>query len=142
MAKKRLIQLEDLYPRGAHYARAVRVDDTIYVSGTIGRNEQGEFVGVDDVERQTDQTFQNLRRVLQAAGATFDDVVKVNTYALSPDHRQLINAVRDRYLKEHSYTSTFIVPKALAYPELLVEIEVVAVLSNQGGRRRGKGSRK
>ncbi len=130
MGQKRVIHPEDMYvPAG--YARAVQAGNTIYISGHIARNDQGEVVGIGDVERQAVQVFENIGRVLRAGGATFDDVVKINIYAMSADYRLTILAVRDRYLERQTFASTYIVPQALASPELLVEIEAIAVVDER-----------
>ncbi len=133
MHHKRIIHPEDMYP-AAGYARAVQVGDTLYIAGHVARNDQGEVVGVGDVERQAEQVFRNLGRVLQAAGASFDDVVKMNIYALRPEYRLPILGVRDRYLQPRTFVSTFVVVQALASPEILVEIEAVAVVAEEASR--------
>ncbi len=127
MGKKRIIHPEDMYP-AAGYARAVQAGNTIYISGHIPRDDKGQTVAPGDVERQAAQVFDNIGRVLKAAGATFDDIVKINIYALKAEYRVPILAVRDRYLKRQTFASTYIVPQALASPDLLLEIEAVAVV--------------
>lgn len=108
--------------------RVGRAGNTIYIAGHIARNDQNEVVGVGDVERQAEQVFQNIGRVLEAAGASFDDIVKINIYGMKAEYRLPILAVRDRFLKPQTYASTYIVPQALASPDLLLEIEAVAVV--------------
>jgi 2-iminobutanoate/2-iminopropanoate deaminase len=127
MGRKTIIHPDDMYP-AAGYARAVRAGNTIYIAGHIPRNDRGEVVGIGDVERQAVQVFENIGRVLRAGGATFDDIVKINIYAMSPDYRLTILAVRDRYLKQKTFASTYVVPQALGSPDLLLEIEAVAVV--------------
>jgi enamine deaminase RidA (YjgF/YER057c/UK114 family) len=127
MGRKRVIHPENMYP-AAGYARAVQAGNTIYISGHIPRDETGRTVAPGDIERQAIQVFENIGRVLRAAGATFADVVKINIYALSADYRTPILAVRDRYLERQTFASTFIVPQALAAPDLMLEIEAVAVV--------------
>ncbi|MBI3107264.1 MAG: RidA family protein [Candidatus Rokubacteria bacterium] len=127
MGAKRIIHPEDMYP-AAGYARAVQAGNTLYISGHIPRDDKGQTVGKGDVERQAVQVFENIGRVLKAAGATFDDIVKINIYALHADYRLPILAVRDRYLKRQTFASTYIVPQALATPDLLLEIEAIAVI--------------
>ncbi|MBI4277877.1 MAG: RidA family protein [Armatimonadetes bacterium] len=129
MPRKQVIHPGDMYPT-AGYARAVRTGNTIYIAGTIAKNDQNEIVGIGDVERQARQVFENIGRILKAAGATFDDMVKMNIYAIRAEDRMTILNVRDRYVKREGYVSTYIVPRALAAPELLVEIEAVAVVED------------
>lgn len=127
MGKKRIVHPEDMYPT-AGYARAVQAGNTLYIAGHIAKNDANQIVGVGDVKRQTEQVFDNLGRVLKAAGASFDDIVKINMFALSADYRETILAVRDKYLKQRTYVSTYVVPRALAHPDLLIEVEAVAVV--------------
>ncbi len=140
MHHKRIIHPEGMY-RTAGYARAVQAGNTIYIAGHIARNDQNEVVGVGDVERQAEQVFQNIGRVLEAAGATFDDIVKITIYGMSPDYRLPILAVRDRFLKPQTYASTYVVPQALASPDLLLEIEAVAVVAEPSADGLAIGSR-
>jgi len=129
MGKKRIVHPEDMYPT-AGYARAVQAGNTIYIAGHIAKNSRNEIVGIGDVERQAEQVFQNIGHVLKAAGATFDDIVKINCFALSAEYRMPILAVRDKYLKQRTYVSTYVVPQALAHPDLLLEIEAIAVVDS------------
>src|SRR5258708_7896874 len=71
---------------------------TIYVSGQVSVNEKGEVVGKGDMKAQVQQTFENLKHALTAAGATFKDVVKSNVYVvgLKPEHVPMIREVRAR----------------------------------------------
>lgn len=104
---------------------------TIYVSGQVSLNERAEVVGKGDVRAQVEHVFQNLKAALAAAGATFDDVVKVTYYVVGLTAEQLphIREVRAKYLnKEKPPASTLVGVAALAVPDWLVEIEVVAVV--------------
>lgn len=125
---KQIIHPEGSYPT-AGYARGVRAGNTLYLAGHIARTPDGRTVA-GDVAAQADQVFRNLGEVLAAAGADFSALVKMNIYALEPEYRLPILAVRDRYCRPGTFASTFIVPRALAAPELLVEIEAVAYLGD------------
>src|SRR5438477_7773825 len=73
---------------------------TVYISGQVGVNERGEVVGKGDLRAQTEQTFENLRHALAAAGATFRDIVKTNLFVvgLRPEHVPILREVRSRYV--------------------------------------------
>ncbi len=104
---------------------------TIYISGQVGINEKGEVVGKGDLERQTEQSFENIRLALAAAGATYQHVVKTNLYVvgLRPEHVPLIREVRSRHVwAEHPPSSTLVGVSALVGPDWLIEIEAVAVI--------------
>jgi enamine deaminase RidA (YjgF/YER057c/UK114 family) len=104
---------------------------TIYVSGQVSVNERGEVVGKGDLRAQTVQTFENIKRALAAAGATFRDVLKSNLYVvgLKPEHVAMIREVRSRYFDAaHPPASTLVGVAALVGADWLIEIEVVAVV--------------
>jgi enamine deaminase RidA (YjgF/YER057c/UK114 family) len=103
---------------------------TIHVSGQVGINERGEVVGRGDLGVQTEQGFKNL--ALEAAGATFKDVVKMNLYVvgLRPEYVPVIRAVRARYVDaQHPPASTLVGVSALVGPDWLIEIDVTAVIA-------------
>jgi enamine deaminase RidA (YjgF/YER057c/UK114 family) len=105
---------------------------TIYISGQVAVNERGELVGKGDLRTQTTQTFDNLKRALAAAGATFKDVVKSNLYVvgLKPEHVPVIREVRSRYCDAaNPPASTLVGVAALVGADWLIEIEVVAVVA-------------
>lgn len=104
---------------------------TIHISGQAGIDERGQVVGKGDLKRQTEQTFENLRIALAAAGATFRDVVNSRLYVVGfkPDYLPIIREVRSRYFAaDQPPASTLVGVTALAGPDWLIEIEVTAVV--------------
>jgi enamine deaminase RidA (YjgF/YER057c/UK114 family) len=104
---------------------------TIYVSGQVAVNEKAEVVGKGDFRAQVERTFENLKAALASAGASFKDVVKVTYFVvdLKPEHVAALREVRRKYLDaQNPPASTLLGVSALAVPEWLVEIEVVAVV--------------
>ena len=109
-----------------HYAPAVRVGNTIYVSGQIGRDEQMRIV--EGSEAQIVQAFENLRKVLQAAGASLADVVDLTTFHTDMRELKLFMQVKDRYFTRDFPAWTAVGVAALGgTPGLIVEIKAVAV---------------
>lgn len=128
---KRTVDSEKL-PRAAaakfHYSIGVQAGSTLWISGQVALKD-GAYVGLDDIEAQTVQVFENLKEVLAAAGAGFDALVDTTTYTTDRAHLLPINDVRGRYLTGLvPPTSTLLVVAGLARPEFLVEIAAVAVL--------------
>ncbi len=113
--------------RPTGYSHAVRAGDTIYVSGQVALDRNGHLIGKGDVELQAVQVFENLKSVLEAAGASMDDVVKVTTYATHFSFRPKIIDVRNRYFQQPP-ASTLVIVSSLADPDLLVEVEATAVV--------------
>lgn len=124
---KQIITPPDVHPT-AGYAHAVRVGNTVYVAGQVALDPNGMLVGPGDIEAQAVQVFENLQRVLRAAGASLQDVVKITTFATHFSYRPMINEVRARYGLSQ-IASTFVVVESLAAPELLVEVEAIAVVA-------------
>ena len=88
----------------------------------------GNLVGSGDLPAQTEQVFRNLVAVLEANGASFDDVVKIQTFLTTMDGLQGSRDVRARYLPDEPPASTAVQVAALMVPEALIEVEVVAVV--------------
>lgn len=116
--------------RGAYsHAAVVTGGRTVYVSGQVALDDKGQVIGTTLAE-QTEQTFKNLAIVLAAAGATFQNVVKMTTYVrdLTPAKVKQIREARSRFLGSHQPASTLVGTPALVLDDLLIEIEVVAVI--------------
>ena len=109
---------------------------TIYVAGQIAFDRSGAVVGAGDMKAQAEQVFQNLEIALAAAGAKFSDVVKMNTYVTDMSKVQVVREVRAKYLGTTAPASTLVQVPALARPELMIEIEVIAVVPDPPGLRR------
>jgi len=118
-------------PRGYTHVVTTHGGKTVYVSGQVARNAKGEIVGRNDLGRQAEQAYENLKVALGAAGASLADVVKLNVYIVNfkPEDREVQRKVRRRYFgQEHLPASTLIGVQALAEQELLIEVEAIAVL--------------
>jgi reactive intermediate/imine deaminase len=100
---------------------------TVYVSGQIALDKDGRLVGAGDMKAQAEQVFKNLQAALAAAGATFKDVVKINIYLTDMDQAPAVRELRSRYLGESAPASTLVQVVRLARPELMIEVEVIAV---------------
>ena len=115
-----------------HIVEVTGAVKTIYISGQIAYDKDGKIVGAPgDMKAQAEQVFKNLQTALTAAGATFADVVKMNSYITDMSKVQAVRDVRAQYFKDATPASTFVEVKGLVRPELLLEIEVVAVTGPQ-----------
>src|SRR6059036_655522 len=101
---------------------------TVYISGQIALDKDGKVVGEGDMKAQAEQVFRNLQAALSAAGATFKDVVKMNTYTTDISQAQAVRDVRARYFGDVTPASTLVQVVHLARPEFMLEIEVIAVV--------------
>jgi 2-iminobutanoate/2-iminopropanoate deaminase len=126
--KRREIRVDGLAEPISHYTDAVRAGDLLFVSGVVAIDDQGRLVGGDDVVAQTRQVFENMHRVLAAAGCGFENVVKVTIFLTDIDDRPRINPVRQRFFGDARPASTLVEVSRLAVPGAKVEIEAVALV--------------
>jgi len=119
--------MEAVYEK-IRYAPAVKVGNTIYVSGQIGRDAAMQLV--EGREAQIVQAFENLKLVLTAAGASMSDVVEITSFHTDMRDLPLFMQVRDRYLSTHPLPAWTAVGAHMlgGTPGYIVEIKAVAVL--------------
>jgi 2-iminobutanoate/2-iminopropanoate deaminase len=110
------------------YTHAWRVGNTIYVAGQLATDASGNLVGPNDIRAQARCAFQNLARVLEAAGASLRDVVKTTVFITDMRHREGYHEVRQEFYPSDPPASTLVQVVALAVPGALIEIEAIAVV--------------
>ncbi|MGO2516636.1 MAG: RidA family protein, partial [Corynebacterium variabile] len=109
--------------------QAVVANGVVYLRGQIGQDlDTRENVGVGDVEAQAEKAMANIAMLMDEAGGTLEDIVKVTVYLTDIRFREPVYRVMGRWLKGVHPVSTGIVISALARPEWLVEIDATAVL--------------
>jgi 2-iminobutanoate/2-iminopropanoate deaminase len=120
------------HPPGADVSRGysfgVLVGPLLWISGQVPFDGTGELVGEGDIEAQSVQVHENLKAVVEEAGGTLDDVVKITTYITEPAFREPVQAVRRRYFPGPRHPASATVVADMIAPGLLVEVEAVAVL--------------
>lgn len=100
----------------------------IFISGQLARDQEGNIVGPRDMRAQLKQVGENLRKALTAAGATLDDLVKTTTFVTDIDEFFKHVDVRHDYLGVALPASTTVEVRRLSHPDLMVEIEAIAML--------------
>ncbi len=119
--------LETLYPHSSNYAHAVEVPAgarMLISNGQIGTMPDGTTP--EDIEGQTEVVFDRLEEILAAAGMTFGNIVRFNTYLTEAEYQDAYKAIRDRRMGDHKPAATLLIVKALARPNLKIEIEIIA----------------
>ncbi len=111
------------------YSRAVRVGNMIEVAGTTAVDERGEIVGVNNPYEQTKYILAKIESALTEAGASMKDVVRTRMFVTDISKWEEIGKAHGEFFKEIKPAASMIEVKGLINPELLVEIEVTAVLS-------------
>jgi reactive intermediate/imine deaminase len=99
MSNKFVIQTPDAPAAIGTYSQAVRVDNTVYLSGQIGLDPNTMML-VEGIEAQVHRVFQNLRAVADAAGSSLDDVVKLNIYLTDLAHFGKVNEIMATYFHQ------------------------------------------
>ncbi len=113
------------------YNHVVKVGNTVYISGQVSRGLDGSTAHAGDVEAQVRQVWSNLEKAVQAAGGSLKDIVKTTTYVVGSENLARVRNARLALLPpEGRPTSTTLVVAGLADPDLLVEVEAIAVLDN------------
>jgi len=107
----------------------------VFVGGQISADEHGRTIGVGDIEIQTRNVFENIKRVLAEAGATMQDIVKFNTFYVyegtGEDIRlywEKMTRVRMEFFESPAACGTGVRVTGLAFPDLLIEVEAIAWL--------------
>ena len=126
--KKEEIRVAGMPEPISHYTHVVKVGRLVFISGCTARDEKGRTVGGSDVQAQTRQVHENLKRCLAAAGATFADICKVTVFLRNMADREKVNTVRKEYFGQSRPASTLVQISRLSSEELLIEIEAIAVL--------------
>jgi enamine deaminase RidA (YjgF/YER057c/UK114 family) len=111
------------------YSRAVRVGNMIEVAGTTAVDERSEIVGVNNPYEQTKYILAKIEKALIEAGASMKDVVRTRMFVTDISKWEEIGKAHGEFFKEIKPAASMIEVKGLINPELLVEIEVTAVLS-------------
>lgn len=111
-----------------------RVGDVLHLSGQAAIDERGEIVGAGDFDAQAEQTFRNLQRVLEIGGSSMEQIVKVTIYLTDMGNFPKILELRERHFTPPYPADTIVEVSALGLPELMIEIEAIALV---GGRTVG-----
>jgi reactive intermediate/imine deaminase len=101
---------------------------TVYVSGQVAVDADGNPVGRDDFEAQVRQVFENIGAVLQEAGASLQDIVKLTVFLTDLSKVADDGRIKAGYIKGAQPASTAVGVTALARPELMIEVEAVAAI--------------
>ena len=132
MATRQLIKHDSLrQTEFYHHVSVSKGGQTIRVAGQAAWDRDRNLLGGDSLEAQTRYTFQNLKTALGAGGATLEDLVMLTFYVVGYEvaHRDILLNVMSEFLApEYRPPSTLLGVQALAFPELLVEIDGVAVI--------------
>lgn len=119
------------WPANRTFAPALRVGNTIYLSGTTGTDETGAITAPGNIVEQTRQIFRKFERLLNAAGGSCADIVQTVDYVTTTENYKDTAAVRREFLKGAQPTATGVIVAGLLREHALIEISAVAVLRGE-----------
>ncbi|OIK14981.1 enamine deaminase RidA [Bacillus sp. MUM 116] len=113
------------------FSMVVRAGNRIFMRGQTGFDIEGNFHGLNDVIEQTENACRCIKQLLEEAGGKLEDVCKLTTYVTDRNYRKDVYSVIAKHFKGVYPVSTGLVVNGLALPEMLVEIDVEAVISDE-----------
>ena len=133
MSKKKIIYSDKLAPcrQRLGYAHAVKVGNTIYVAGQVARDREHNICHKRDFLGQIEMIFENMKNVLEAAGASMQDVVKLNFFCRHLWYMTKIMPVFEKYFGDHVPAMTACEVIQLWHPHFLFEVEAIAVVDEE-----------
>jgi reactive intermediate/imine deaminase len=129
MSEKRFLTPATLSPSfGYSHVVEAPAGSIVYISGQVPLDADGRLVGEGDFAAQTRQVFENLTHALEAAEATWSDVVKLDYFLRDVGQIGAVRAIRDEYVDTaNPPASTLVEVSSLFSPDVLVEIQAVAI---------------
>ena len=116
------------YSRYTFSPGVVKEGKLLFISGLTATDDHGNIVGKGDIAAQTRVIYQKIGRILEAAGATFDDVVKTVDYITTTDNYRATADIRREFFNSDFPAATGIIVAGLLGPDALIEIDAVAVI--------------
>ncbi len=110
------------------YSHAAKAGNTLYIAGQIAQDVDGNLVGKGDFEAQVRQVYANLKDIMEEAGSSLQNIVKMTTFLTHYSYIETYRSVRNEYLSEPFPPNTLLIIDSLALPDYMVEVEAIAVL--------------
>jgi enamine deaminase RidA (YjgF/YER057c/UK114 family) len=117
-------------PPAEYYAHVTKAGNMVFVAGQAAVGKDNKMIGVDNITAQAEEVFWQLGECLRAAGTDLSQIVKMTTYLTRPEDNRPVAAVRTKLFKEAGLVpaSTMVIVARLARPEMLIEVDCIAVL--------------
>lgn len=119
------------WPARYTFVPALRVGNTIWISGTTGTDETGRITAPGDIVEQTRQIFRKFETLLNAVGGSCDDIVQTQDFITTTENYKETAAIRREFFTKSNPTSTGVIVAGLLRKDALIEISAVAVLRDE-----------
>ena len=129
--KKEILNPQRLCKPHAIYSHAVKVKAAghfLFIKGTTARDRDFNLVGKGDIKAQSRQIFENMKVILEEAGGTFDNIVKLTTFVRDISKFKELQEIRAEYFRRDYPATTMVEVTRLASEDVLIEIEAIAIL--------------
>ncbi len=125
---------EVINPKNVHwpfgFSHIVKVGDTVYISGQLPQDQDGNIVGKGDMVVQTEKTYENLKKCLESVGATMHDIVMLRIFVTNLEEFQKTGDVRKKYFGKYRPATTGLEISGLYFPDAMIEVEATAVIGS------------
>lgn len=120
-----------IHPLPWPYSHGVLAGGTLYLAGQVALDEELRLIGPGDFAEQARQTWRNIQTVVEAAGGTLADIVRVTAYMADMSHLETLHEVRREFLGDGGFPAATVVEvQALGLPGLMLEVEATAVIGS------------
>ena len=125
---ERIISIDTIADTDGTWAQCTRKENLLFISGQVALDGQGNVVGNDDFEIQARRTLDNLKSMLEAGGASLEDLMMITVYLTDMENRPIFARVRDSYFRKNPPASSMVEVNRLVLKELMLEVDGIAVL--------------
>ena len=124
------INPSSMRPPAEYYAHVTKAGNMVFVAGQAAVDKDNKMVGLNDITAQAEEVFRQLQECLHSAGTDLSHVVKLNTFLTRPEDNRPVAAVRSKYFHNAGLlpASTMVIVARLARPEMLIEVECIAMI--------------
>jgi reactive intermediate/imine deaminase len=122
-----ILKLKSVHPTTG-YSHAVKTGNTLYIAGQVAKDLEGNLAGKGDFEIQARQVLTNLENILTEAGGSLKNIVKATTFLTHFGYVEDYRRIRKEFIQEPFPAHTLLVVESLASPDLMIEVEAIAVL--------------
>ena len=110
------------------YSHVAKAGNTLYIAGQVAQDVEGSLVGKGDFEAQVRQVYTNLKNILEEAGGSLQNIVKMTTFLTHYNYIETYRSVRNEYFPEPCPPNTLLIIESLALADYMIEVEAIAVM--------------